>query len=49
MLPVGFPRYDGAEKETEALPFPPVAEPIVGVPGLRPSEELVTPRISTIL
>ena len=48
VVPAGFPRYEGAENVTDAVALPPVADPIVGVPGVRPSEEPVTPRISTI-
>jgi len=33
VVPIGFPKYDGAVKETVALAFPADAEPIVGVPG----------------
>ncbi len=33
VVPIGFPKYVGAVKETEALALPAEAEPIVGVPG----------------
>jgi hypothetical protein len=39
----GFPKYDGAEKVIDAFALPAVADPIIGVPGLRPPEEEVTP------
>jgi hypothetical protein len=39
----GFPKYDGAEKVIDAFALPAVADPIIGVPGLRPPEEDVTP------
>jgi acyl-CoA reductase-like NAD-dependent aldehyde dehydrogenase len=36
----------GAEKVTEALAFPAVADPIIGASGLRPSWESVIPMFS---
>jgi hypothetical protein len=40
-----LPVYDGTVKATEAVVFPAVAVPIVGVPGI-PLPEVVTIRIS---
>jgi len=42
-VPAGFPKYDGAEKVTSALPLPADADPMIGVPGLRPPDDDVTP------
>ena len=33
VVAVGLPKYDGAVKVTVASALPPVADPIVGVPG----------------
>ena len=38
-VPAGFPKYKGAVKVTVAWALPPVAVPIVGVPGLRPPDD----------
>ena len=39
----GFPKYDGAVKVIDAFALPAVADPIIGVPGLRPPDDDVTP------
>ncbi len=47
-VPVPLPRKEGAVKFTSANAFPPVADPIVGASGLRPSWESVIPIFSII-
>lgn len=42
-VPVPLPVKDGAVKVIDACAFPPVADPIVGASGLRPSWESVIP------
>ncbi len=39
---------DGAVKVTDAVAFPPVADPIIGASGLRPSWESVIPMFCII-
>ncbi len=41
--PVPLPVNDGAVNVTSACAFPPVADPIIGASGLRPSWESVIP------
>jgi hypothetical protein len=48
LVPVPLPRNEGAVKFTVASAFPPVADPIVGASGLRPSWESVIPIFSII-
>ena len=48
LVPVPLPRNEGAVKVTSAWAFPPVAVPIVGASGLRPSWESVIPIFSII-
>jgi hypothetical protein len=43
---VPFPKNAGAVKGTAAEALPPVAEPIVGAFGLRPSPDATNPVIS---
>ena len=42
-VPVPLPVNVGAVKATDACAFPPVADPIIGASGLRPSWESVIP------